>query len=118
MPTQLTCEQDAPVDPTQIAIVLLAGLIGPVGAAAEREWHPVPGDGDAVLELCPVLRMDGCAELGRAPHAFIRRYAGELEGISAFEKISNEQDAASALERGHRVVYAALLATVSIRESR
>src|SRR5690242_4718857 len=57
--SMLAREHDAAVDLAEIFVMLRAPLLRPVAAAAERERHAMPGHRDAVLELAPVLRMDG-----------------------------------------------------------
>ena len=64
-------QRDAAVDLAQIVVVLLARLVGPVGEAALRERHAMPGDGDAVFELGRVLRMDLRAQFDRLAHALL-----------------------------------------------
>src|SRR6266481_3271477 len=64
----LAGERNPSIDLAQIAIVGGARLLAPVAAATEHKRHPMPGHGNAVFKLLPILRMDHGAELDGTRH--------------------------------------------------
>src|SRR5277367_1003094 len=66
-------------------------FIRPIACAPKGERDAVPGDGDAVLELGQILRVDLGAELNRALHSLGWRHRRELVRVRSVERISPEQ---------------------------
>src|SRR5580700_9564074 len=71
-------------------------LIRPVARAAKGERYAMPGDGNAVLELAQILRVDLGAERDRALHSLGWRHRRELVRVRSIERISAEQHALAA----------------------
>src|SRR5262245_43306996 len=90
-------QHDTAVDLAQIVVVLLAGIVGPVTRTSKRERRAVPGNGNAVLELILVLRMNEAALLQGARDAFLWRHGRELVRIRAVPCVAAEQHALALL---------------------
>src|SRR5690242_11412386 len=88
----LAGQDDASIDLAEIVVVLFSRLVRPVPGTPQREGRAMPGDGNAVLELRLVLRMDLGAVVDCAPHALLRRHGREFVGIRSIPGIAAQQN--------------------------
>ena len=74
----LAGEHDLPIDLAQVVVVLRPNFLRPVAGTSKGERYAMPCDGNAVLELRLVLRMNAGAECDGARHPFLGRHGGEF----------------------------------------
>src|SRR5271168_3913784 len=79
--SMLARQRNPPVYAAHIIVMFGAGIGAPHAKAAHGKWYPMPGHGDAVIELLVVLRMDLAAVLEDLLHPFLRRHGGELHCV-------------------------------------
>src|SRR3984957_13870075 len=89
-------QRDPAVDLAEVVVMRFSRFIRPVARAAKGERYAMPGDGNAVLELGQILRVDPGAERDRALHSIAWRHRRELVRVRSIERVSAEQYALAA----------------------